>query len=90
MDVLVPVVEDAEHIGRHHVANEGCPFEPLGAGGHRALLCKNKCEPEDEADLRVASSGQVVDEGEVAVEPVPPHGYLPLQRDTAPIGALVT
>ena len=68
------------------MAGDGRPFEAHEATLH-VLGCEDKREADDEAGLRVADAGQVVNDGEVALVVQPLHRLLPLQRHARPHGA---
>ena len=95
-DVVLPnvarlggrVEEEREHVGRGLVAGDGRPFKEHKAALH-VLGREDKRKADDEAGLRVAGAGQVVDDGEVALVVLSLHRLLPLQRHTPPHGALL-
>ena len=78
LGLIVPLEEDAEHVGRHLVVSGSHLSEAGSADGVHAAMREDEPETENEAGIRVAGGSQFVDEGEVAVGVLPPHGFLAL------------
>ena len=78
LGLVVLVEEDAKHVGRHRVVSGGHLSEAGSADRVHVALREDEPATEHEAGLRVAGGSQFVDEGEVAVGVLPPHGFLAL------------